>query len=187
MLKKIALTLFIFSLCIPVFFQIARVQAIDEPLTGPLTPPITSPDVTATPTITVTVTPTVTVTITPTTTPSGTITPTVTPTPTEEEEEGTITGKVTYRTIGFMWSNGPRTKPAAGVDITVEQFFGGATVASDTTDANGMYSVDVPPGLYVVGVIDNTPAFFVPPFQVERVREDKTRKANFQGLRFGGF
>jgi hypothetical protein len=195
--KKLLTAIVVFLFATPIYFQITRVRAEHDPITHPLTPPITSeitPTVTPTntptmtPTTTPTLTPTNTPTSTPTSTPTATVTPTVTPTPSESpEDDGTIAGKVIYRKLGPLPNNTPRASDAAGVDITVEGFFGGGEVASDTTDANGMYAVDVPPGFYKVTVDDETSVFFTPPLRFVRVAENQTRQADFQGLLFPTF
>lgn len=180
--KKLFISILVVLFAVPLYFQIHRVNAEHDPLTHPLTPPVTSPE-TPTPTE---VEPSPTLTLTPTTIPSVTPTtiPSITPTPTEEpEDEGTITGKVIYRRLGRL-TVGPRASDAAGVDVVAETFFGGDEVDSDTTDSNGMYAMDVPPGLYKVTVEDEDDTFFVPPLHIVNVKSDKEKNANFQGLVF---
>jgi hypothetical protein len=187
MLKKIIVTVVLFLLALPVYFQIAHVNAADLPLTGPMTPPITSG-------ITPTVMPSSTPTMTPTATPTGTITPTmnptmtptVTPTPTPATA-GTLSGHVKYRKLGWVAHNTPRASDAAGVIITVNKFFGGGSKMTTTTDVHGNYSFDLPAGMYTVKADDNTGAFFVPTFTVVHIHDGDHKTKDFQGLMFGSF
>jgi hypothetical protein len=98
-----------------------------------------------------------------------------------------LIGKVTYKQLGRLIGNAQRVTPAADVDIEVVGFFDKSKKFEATTDANGNYSVQVPAGMYKVEVDDDSSTetdFFTPPFRFERVREDRSQTANFQGLVF---
>lgn len=98
-----------------------------------------------------------------------------------------LVGKVTYKQLGIFKKNADRIAPAEDVKIIVEGFFDDTKKYEVKTDSEGNYALDVPAGLYTVEIDDNSSEktdFFTPPFRVEKVREDKTRQVNFQGLVF---
>ncbi len=184
--KKIIIAIIFFFLAVPVYFQVARVNAEDQPLTGPLTPPITS-EVTPTPSTGSGPTATPTATVTPTTTVTPTITvtttPTVTPTP---HKKGTLSGHVSSRRVWNFDRHHGKSKEVdvEGVTITVKKFFGGGIVATDTTDEDGNYRVDLPTGLYRVEASESGIGFFVPPFKVVHIERRDHKKADFQAVAF---
>lgn len=99
-----------------------------------------------------------------------------------------LVGKITYKQLGKLLGNTQRVTPAAGVAVQVQGFFDKSKTFTTTTDAEGNYELDVPTGMYSVEVLDassDKTDFFVPPFTVRRVQEDKASQANFQGLVFG--
>jgi hypothetical protein len=98
-----------------------------------------------------------------------------------------LVGKVTLRQLGRLFGNAQRIVPADDVVVKVRGFFNKNQTFQATTDDNGNYAVQVPAGLYTVEVDEKTidgNAFFVPPFRVENVRQNRTQTANFQGLLF---
>lgn len=98
-----------------------------------------------------------------------------------------LVGKVTYKQLSRLFGNAQRITPAPGVDVRVQGFFDKSKKFETTTDINGNYTLDVPAGLYTVEVDEDSSEktdFFTPPFRVERVRDESTRSANFQGLLF---
>lgn len=100
----------------------------------------------------------------------------------------TLSGKVTYKQLGRLMGNMQRFMPAKDVLVTIVNFFDSSKKYTTTTDVNGAYGVNVPPGLYQIMVSDNKHTFFVPPLRVERVNNANThRTANFEGLVFPHF
>lgn len=98
-----------------------------------------------------------------------------------------LVGRVTYKQLGKLFGNAQRITPASDVEVIVKGFFDTSKKFETTTDANGNYSVQVPAGMYSVEVNDKSSDktdFFVPPFKFEKVKEDKTQHADFQGLVF---
>ena len=149
-----------------------KARAEDGPITGPLTPPITSPEET------------------PTITPTETLTPTPTeiPTPTPVLEDNLV-GKVKYNNLGRLSWGRHQYEPAEGVDVKASNFFNNGQRFTTTTDEDGMYSLDLPSGLFIVKVRDDMHTFFVPPLDVVRIRDHMGHpaRADFEGLRFTGF
>lgn len=189
--KKLVIGLIFIILAVPIYFQVARVNAADQPLTSPLTPPITS-EVTPTVTITPTATPTASIIPTPSTgsgptvTPTATTTPTVSPTP-NPRKKGTLTGHVSYRHVGgFDRHHGKSKKEsdAEDVTITVKKFFGGDIVGTDTTDEDGNYRFELPTGLYRVEASKSGIGFFVPPFRIVHIERRDHKRADFQAISF---
>ena len=98
-----------------------------------------------------------------------------------------LVGKITYKQLGKLFGNAERVTPAPNVKVEVEGFFDRSKKFETMTDASGNYALEVPAGLYTVEVDEDSAEktdFFTPPFRVERVREERERTANFQGLVF---
>lgn len=99
-----------------------------------------------------------------------------------------LTGKVIYKQLGRLFGGMQRIIPAEGVLVRIRTFFSNSFVMQTTTDADGMYGVNLPPGIYKVIVSDNNSAsFFIPPFRVVHIKAGKEKEADFQGLLFPHF
>lgn len=99
-----------------------------------------------------------------------------------------LTGKVIYKQLGRLLAGMQRVFPAEGVVVKIRTFFGNSFVTETSTDENGMYGVNLPPGTYRVIVSDNnSDSFFVPPFRFVTIKAGKTKEADFQGLLFPHF
>ena len=79
--------------------------------------------------------------------------------------------------------NAKRVFPAEDVVVKVEGFFNKNVKFETTTDADGNYGLNVPPGLYKVKVSDEEDTFFVPPLRIVPIKNIQ-KHANFQGLLF---
>lgn len=97
-----------------------------------------------------------------------------------------IVGRITYRQLGGFFSAAQRTVGADDIVVTATNFFNRNQKFTTTTDPNGVYSFNIPEGLYQIRVDDPSDKanFFVPPLDVERVGTHRADKANFQGLIF---
>jgi hypothetical protein len=97
-----------------------------------------------------------------------------------------IVGRVTYKQLGRLFSNTQRVVGADDVVVTATGFFDKSKKFTTTTDPNGVYSFNIPDGLYTVRISDPSgkASFTVPPFRVERVNTHRAQKTDFQGLLF---
>ena len=95
-----------------------------------------------------------------------------------------LTGDVTYKKLGRLFSGIQRVVPGEDVLVKVSNFFNPGQSFETMTDDEGNYKFNLPAGLYKVEVEDGDHTFFVPPLKVVKVQEEKAKKANFQGLIF---
>lgn len=93
-----------------------------------------------------------------------------------------LSGKVTYKKLGGFFRNINRILPADDAVVTIQGFFDRSKKYTVKTDANGMYQVNVPVGMYRVEVDNDENAFFTPPLKVLNIKANTNKKANFQGL-----
>jgi len=153
--------------------QLQRPLFAEEcPLSCPMTGPLTSPSLT----------PTTSVTTTPTMTPTGTLTPTMSPTPTPDPAHAaTVSGRVTYRYVGFFRHGKHRQKPAKDVKIVAINIMTGKSFTTQT-DNDGKYSLKVEKGRYAVHA-ESEGKFFSPPVRfVHTKRHGESNDTNFQGF-----
>lgn len=97
-----------------------------------------------------------------------------------------VVGKVTYKQLGRFFSSAQRSVGADDIVVTATGFFDKTKKYTTTTDPNGVYSFNIPVGLYTIKVTDPSKktSFFVPPLNVENLNTHKAAKVNFQGLIF---
>src|SRR5258706_736743 len=154
MIRKIVAGLIISVLVLPVLFQVAQAK-VNEHVIGHHDDPITSP-------ITVPIS-------SPIRSPISFF---------------NLTGEVTYHHLGHLLDKTKRFFDAENVLITVKNFWNSNQKFTTSTDSDGMYSFNLPSGLYWVSASDNMHTFFVPPTKVVSIKNNKVTNADFQGLIF---
>ncbi len=154
MLRKIVAGLIISALVLPVLFQVAQAKVHEHEI-GNHDSPITSP-----------------------------ITAPITSPITSPISFFNLTGEVTYHHLGRLLDKTKRFFDAENVLITVKNFWNPSQKYNTTTDSDGMYSFNLPSGLYWVSASDNMHTFFVPPSKVVSIKNNKVSHADFQGLIF---
>ena len=97
-----------------------------------------------------------------------------------------VIGKVTYRQLGRLFNNAQRTTGVDDVVVTATGFFDRSKKYTTTTDPDGVYSFNIPAGMYRITVDDpaDKANFFTPPFRFERINTHRAQNASFQGLIF---
>lgn len=95
-----------------------------------------------------------------------------------------LIGRVTYRHLGRLTAGMQRVMGADDIVVTLTAFFNPSVHYTTTTDPNGVYSFNVPAGLYKVMISDpsNTADMLVPPLRVENLNTHQAKHADFQGL-----